>query len=106
AAGTHEVAVGVVAAPSNRHRANTPAAKQLWTDEMTGTRRRLVVVDDSAPEQMPDVRRQRINLAFFSVKGQGKELLLWNPKVPVEFAFELSGFFLEPLGSLRVIPEF
>src|SRR5262249_17803667 len=89
----------------NRHRADAPAVEQLWTDEMTRTRRCLVVVDDSTPEQMPDIRRQRIDLSLFPVKCQGKELLLRNPKILVEFAFELSGFFLQPLGRLRIVPE-
>src|SRR5262245_51318213 len=70
------------------------------------TRGCLVVVDDSTPEQMPNVGGQRINLSFFPVKCQGKELLLGNPKILVEFAFELSGLFLQPFGSLRIVPEF
>src|SRR6185312_16694886 len=73
---------------------------------MTRTRRCLVIVYDSAPEQMPKIRRQRINLAFFSIECQGKEMLLRNPEILIEFAFELSGFFLQPIGSLRIFPEF
>src|SRR5262245_8793677 len=73
---------------------------------MTRTRGSLVVVDDATPEQMPDIRGQRINLSFVPVKCQAKELLLGNPKILVEFPFELSRFFLQPLGSLRIVPEF
>src|SRR5262249_24599831 len=73
---------------------------------MTRARRGLVVVDDSAPEEMTDIRGQRIDLSFFSVKCQGKELFFRDPEVLVEFTFELGGFFLQSLGSLRIVPEF
>src|SRR5262249_18524956 len=56
--GADVVANGVVAAFAGRHRANTPATEQSWTDEMACAGRGFVVIDDSAPEQMPDIRGQ------------------------------------------------
>src|SRR5262249_26340686 len=56
--GTHVVADGVVAAFSNRHRADPPAAEQLWTDQVARAGRCLVVLDDAAPEKMPEIRGQ------------------------------------------------
>src|SRR5215510_9067779 len=73
---------------------------------MARTRRRLVVVDDPTPEQMPDIRGQRIDLTLLSIERQGKELLLRNPKILVEFLFELSGLPLQPISSLSISPEF
>ena len=76
------VADRVVAALAARHRAHAPAGEELRSpSRCRATRRGLVVVDDAAPEQVPDVRGERVDLPLLAVEREREELALRDPEV-------------------------
>jgi len=55
---------------------------------------RLVLLDDATPEQVPDVRGQRINLAPVAIDGEREKLTICKPEVLVELALQFGCFLL------------
>src|SRR5262249_56204771 len=65
----------------------------------------FVLVGDPAPEQVADVRSERVDFALLAVEGQGEEAALGDPVVRVEAPLEICGLLGEALGRRRVAPE-
>ena len=63
-------------------------------------------VDDAAPQQVADVRRQAVDLAAVRLDGDGEVLAVLHPEVAVEAALEVGGLLLEPVAEARVPPDF
>src|SRR5215472_4139964 len=65
----------------------------------------LVLVNNSAPEQMPDVRRQTVDFALLSVQSKSKEFPLRNIEVLVEALLQLLRFTFQTCSQLGIIPH-
>ena len=72
---------------------------------MCDTTGRLVLVGDPAPEQVPDVRRERPHLPLLSVQGEREELPVVHPEILVEPLPEIVGLPLEPVREPVVAPD-
>src|SRR5438132_13950411 len=72
---------------------------------MAGNRVGLVVVDDSTPEEVADVRRQRIDLPLVAVERQREELTLRQPEVGVEPLLQHCRFVPEARRELGIVPN-
>src|SRR5215470_7150716 len=103
--GPDVIADGVVAALARGHGADAPSREELVAEQVIDTGASLVLVDDPAPEQVPDVRSERIDLALLAVEGQGKELALGDPVVRVEAPLEIGGLGGEALGRPLIAPD-
>src|SRR6266496_168799 len=82
------VADRVVAALALRHRAYAPPGIELRTHQVTYDSLRLVLIDDAAPEQVSDVRGERINLAPVAIKSKREKRTVFEPEVLVEPALQ------------------
>src|SRR6185503_3642899 len=82
--GAHVVADRVVATLALGHRAYAPSGEEPIAQQVASAGARLVLVGDATPQQMPDVRGQRIDLAFLAVERQREEAALGDPVVGVE----------------------
>src|SRR5260221_11850771 len=51
----------------------------------------LVLVGDAAPQQVADVRGERIHLPLVPVESEGKELAVRDPEVAVERDLQVCG---------------
>ena len=71
--GPDMVADRIVALLRGSHSAHTPAGEERVAHQVTGAGRSLVSIHDAAPEEVPNVRRERVHLAPLSVDRQGKE---------------------------------
>src|SRR5262249_13654510 len=80
----HVVANRVVSAIALGHRPPAPAGEEPFAHQMPHASGNLVVVDNSAPEEVSDVRRQRIDPALFSVESECKILAIWKPEIAIE----------------------
>ena len=69
------------------------------------TRLGLVLVDDAAPQQVADVRSERVDLGAVGVEGEREVLAVFDPEVAVEAALQVGGLLFEPLGVGRVLPD-
>ncbi len=74
----------VVATLSFRHGAYAPTGIKFRAHQVTYKSLRLVLIDDATPEQVPNVRGQRINLAPITIDGKCEELSIFEPEVLVE----------------------
>jgi len=92
----------VVRAFALGHGADAPAGEQRVTHQMAGNAPRLVAIDDATPEEMADVRGERVHSALVAIERQSKELAVGNPEVTVETALELGRFAFEALCPRRV----
>jgi hypothetical protein len=78
------IANRVVATLAFRHGAHAPTRVQSGTHQVTHNSIRLVPIDDATPEQVPDVRGQRINFAPVAIDGKREESTIFEPEVLVE----------------------
>ena len=65
----------------------------------------LRLVDDAAPEQVPVVRGERVDLVPVRVEREREVLAIVDPEVAVEAALEVGGLLLQPVGERRVLPD-
>src|SRR5947209_10779818 len=70
-------------------------------DACRGVRR----VDNAAPEQMPNVRRDGVDFAAVTVDRERERLAILEPEVAIEARFQLRRLPLEALRERRVVPE-
>ena len=86
------VADRVVAALALGQRADAPAGEEPRA-HAGGARRalRLRLVDDPAPEQVPVVRGERVDLAAVGVEREREVLAVLDPEVAVEAPLEVGG---------------
>jgi len=68
-------------------------------------RLRLRLVDDAAPEQVADVRAQRVDLVAVRVQRECEVAVGLDPEVAVEAALEVGRLLLELVGELRIVPD-
>ena len=66
---------------------------------------RLRLVDDAAPEEVPDVRCERVDLRTVRVKCEREELTVLDPEVPVEPFFQIGRLLLQLIGERRITPD-
>src|SRR5262245_13744555 len=66
---------------------------------------RLVLVGDAAPQEMADVRRKRIDLAFLTVETEREEFAVRQPEVAVEALLQVLGLAFEFARPFRVAPD-
>jgi hypothetical protein len=62
--------------------------------------------DDPAPQQVPHVGRESVDLTLLPVQRQDVVASLLVPEVAVEALTELRGLVLEPCGERRIAPHF
>src|SRR5437899_11266336 len=72
---------------------------------MTDARHGALRVGNAGPEQMPDVRRDSVDLASLTVDGERERLAIWKPEVAIEAHLQFCRIALEALGQSRVVPE-
>src|SRR6266536_3779886 len=72
---------------------------------MARDRLRLRLVDDAAPEQVSDVRAERIDLLAVAIQRQSEVLAVRDPEISVEASLELSSLLLELRRELWVLPD-
>jgi hypothetical protein len=61
--------------------------------------------DDAAPEQVPEVRGERVERPLVVVEPQGVEAALVEPERLVEAPAQRGGLLLEPPGGRFVAPD-
>src|SRR5256714_10540974 len=99
------VPVRVRAARAFSRGAPAPAGKGFFAHQVAQNSLCLVILDDPAPEQVPDVRGQRINLAPITIDGECEEFTIFEPVVLVEASFQFGSFLLQLFCKCRVVPE-
>src|SRR5512133_3448080 len=72
---------------------------------MSGNCLGLLLVDDAAPEQVTDVRGQRVDPLALLVERERVVLAVVDPVVAVEPSLEIGRLPLELVGELRVLPD-
>src|SRR5207237_8478405 len=87
------------------HRAHAPAGKELFAHQVAHNSLCLVILDDPAPEQVPDVRGQRINLPPITIDGECEEFTIFEPVVLVEASFQFVSFLLQLFCKCRVVQQ-
>ena len=97
------VADRVVAAFALGHRPDSPAGAESWAEQVTGDCPRLRLVDDAAPEQVADVRGERIDLVAILVQRQREVLTVLDPEVAVEATLQICRLPFELVGERRVL---
>ena len=96
------VADRIVRALARGHRPHAPAREQRRRPSGARTHALgLVLVGDAAPQQVPDVRGERVDLALLPSSASAKKLALRHPEVLVEARLELRGLALQLLGPAR-----
>src|SRR5262245_3170199 len=65
----------------------------------------LVIIDDSAPEEVADVGRQRVDPSFLSIEREREILAVWEPEISIESTLELGGLALQPRRQLGILPN-
>ena len=78
------IANRVVATLAFRHGAYAPPRIQVRAHQVAHNSLRLVLIDDATPEQVPDVRGQRIHLAPVAIDGEREKLTIREPEVLVK----------------------
>src|SRR3984885_915352 len=99
------VAQWVVAALAGAERADAPAGVELSVEEPLGGAGRLVVVEDSRPQQMTDVGGQAVHLAFVAVEGEGVVAAIRDPEVASERRTQILGAAVEAGGKRVGFPS-
>ena len=72
---------------------------------MSRDRLRLRLVDDAAPEQVPVVRRERVDLAAVLVEREREVLAVLDPEVAVEASLQIGRVGRQAIGERRVLPD-
>src|SRR5262249_36737879 len=90
---------------SEGHRSNTPAGEELVAHQVLYDRIDLVVFDDSAPQQVPDVRCERVDLALVSIESKREKFPIGDPKIAVEALLQERRLFLESRRERFVVPN-
>src|SRR5262249_28489328 len=88
-----------------RQRPYAPAREEPRPQQVARDRPRLRLVDDPAPEQVADVRRERVDMVALRVERQREVLAVVDPEVAVEAALQRGRLALEPLGERLVVPD-
>src|SRR5260370_36124064 len=96
------VAHRVVGSHRCGQRADAPATEHLRGHQVPRNRVRLAFVDDAGPQAVPDVRGERVDRAFVTVKPDRVPALVRQPESGVEVAFQLLGL-LPPGRSSALI---
>src|SRR5919108_1421606 len=78
----------VEAPVARRHRAHAPAAVHVFAQEFLHDTSGACLVDDSTPQQLAGVRRQRVDLALLAVQGERVMATALDPEVPIEAALQ------------------
>src|SRR4029453_14622327 len=99
------VADRVVTTLAYRHRAAAPSGEKSLADQVLGDLRGLLVVDDAAPEEVPVVRCQGIDLGSVPAECGRQELAVRDPEIPVEPRLQVSRLTLQFIGKARIIPD-
>ena len=86
------IANRVVATLAFCHGAYAPARIQVRAHQVAHNSLRLVLLDDATPEQVPNVRGQRIHLAPVAIDGEREKLTICKPEVPVKPPLQFGGF--------------
>ena len=99
------VADRVVPALAFRHGADAPTGEELVTHQVLYTASSFVLVGDSAPEQVADVRSHRVHLPAVAVDGEREAAPGLEPIVSVEPRLQLRGGPVQPDGELGIVPD-
>src|SRR5205814_2731059 len=103
--GPEVIADRVVTALPFGHRAHAPAGPQAIPHHQLDAASCLVLVGDSAPEQVADVRGDRVDEPAVAVDGQGETAAIIHPVVAVETRFQVGGRLLEPVREVGIVPD-
>src|SRR6266550_1785079 len=91
---------------AGRLRAHAPAREELVAHQPVDDRRHALGLDDSAPEQMADVRAERIDAILLTVERERVIAgAVRDPERVVEASAQLFRLTFEPLGELVVAPH-
>src|SRR5262249_48058328 len=88
-----------------RERSYAPAGEESGSHKLARDRFRLRLVDDPAPEEVADVRRERVDLAPVLIECKREVVAVLDPEVAVEAPFQVGGLLLESIRELRVLPD-
>ena len=99
------VSDGVVAALSFGHRPDPPPREEPGPHEVADDSLGLGLVDDPAPQEMPVVGGERIDLTPVRVESQGEVPVVLDPEVAVESTFQVRRLLLQPVGEFLVLPD-
>src|SRR4051812_7533358 len=99
------IANRVVAAFSDRHRADAPAGEERVTHQMLDDVRRLLVVHDAAEQEMTYVRGDRVGLPAVPIECHGKAPSIRHPEVAIEAHLQIVRFAVESIGERHIVPE-
>src|SRR5260370_5652610 len=75
----HVVSDRVVPRFALRERAHAPSGEQPRAKQMPRERAGLRLIDDSAPQEVPIVRSERVHLAAVGIKCDGEILAVFDP---------------------------
>ena len=84
---------------------DAPPRIQARAHEVPDNRFRLRLVDDPAPQQVPVVRSERIDLVAFGIDREREVLAVLDPEVAVEAPLQRGRFLLQLVGEVRVVPD-
>ena len=97
---------GLKPAVGRRHRPHAPARPEIRAHQPVDDGVDAVRRDDAAPEQVADVRAERVDLPLVAVEREHVEAAaLVGPERLVEAVAELVGLAVEPLGELALAPD-
>jgi hypothetical protein len=99
------IADRVVSTLALSERPDTPTRVQPWRHEVIDDHRRFGCVDDATPQEVTDIRRERIDLAPVGVQGEGVVAAVREPVVAVEAMLELGCLLLQALRERLVLPD-
>ena len=96
----------VEAGVSRRHRPHTPPRPELVAHQLVDDRVDAVRRNDAAPEEVSDVRAERVDLALVAVERERVEAAaLLDPERLVETFAQLLGLGLDAGAKLAVTPD-
>ena len=99
------VAQRVVRRVVGRHRADAPAGPERLAHERVRGRLDALGRHDPAPEQVADVRGERVDRLLVPVERERVGAALLDPERLVEAALQLGRLALEPRRQRRVVPD-
>ena len=95
----------VVTAVSLGHRAHAPPREEPGPEQVFDDVPGPIVADDAAPEQMADVRGERVDGLLVAVEREGIVGAVLEPEVVVERLLEVRCLLLELLRKRLVAPD-
>src|SRR5919197_5775004 len=96
----------VVAGVAGRHRPHTPAGPEPVTHQCVDDLLDSPLRDDPAPQQMADVRAERVDLPLVAVQRERVEAAaLLDPERIVEALLQLLRLLLDARGEVAVAPD-